>query len=536
MVPRVLVSATSSSSGKTTVVCALAKAIGRLFSKKTSIVKIGPDYIDPLFHSKVVGARTGNIDLFFNSVPDAVSVFERDVYGSDLALLEGAMGFYDGVSNSVEASSFRVAQALECPVLLVVDAKGKGVSICAEIKGIIDLQRSFEENLLDLIPKSRFAVLLNRCSKSSFDSLSKKIAEVCGVETIGFVEDNPAFFIGSRHLGLVTPDAVNGLDGKIEALASSVERTVDFARLFDFARRSVPLSDRKTVNEEEELSRKRIASFVPPVSFVPSVRIAVARDDAFCFYYRENFDMLRFFGAELSFFSPLRNEPVPDGCSGLYIGGGYPELFWSTLLDSRASAFSIRRFCLSGAPVFAECGGFMYLQMLGVLPGSFEKKDRLVRFGYVELEALEDSFLLKKGEKVRGHEFHYFDSTDNGESFKAAKPNGKTWLCEMVASPECRVKKGCGVQLPSIEKNIVAGFPHLYFPSNPSVAENFVDAALFHASVSASDFASGSKLCGGCSGCATCPSRNDCSGCGGCGGCKTAGGTAGEIGEQFSEI
>lgn len=506
MIPRILVSAPSSSSGKTTAVCALAKAFGRLRSEKVSVVKIGPDYIDPLFHSKIVGARTGNVDLFFNSQSELNSLFERDISGSDFAILEGAMGFYDGVSNTVEASSFRVAQALECPVLLVVDAKGKGLSICAEIKGVVDFQRNVEDSLLSLIPKSRFAVLLNRCSESLFRTLSSKIDEFCGVEVVGYIENNPDFAIESRHLGLVTPDAVEGIEEKLEKLASSVERTVDFERLLSFARRSVPLNLRNLNDDEESLSLKRILSFVPPVSFVPSVRIAVARDEAFCFYYRENLDLLRSFGAEIVFFSPLKNEPVPKNCFGLYIGGGYPELFWNELLSSSVASSSVRRFCMSGAPVFAECGGFMYLQTLGILPGSFEKKERLVRFGYAEFEALEDSFLMKKGDKVRGHEFHYFDSSDNGDSFMARKPNGKSWPCGKVSAPVCAFGKKCPSSLPALEKNIVAGFPHLYFPSNPGVAENFVNAALFHASMSGSE----SGGCSGCSKCASCPSKGAC--------------------------
>ncbi|MBR4630825.1 MAG: cobyrinate a,c-diamide synthase [Treponema sp.] len=500
MVPRILISSLSSSSGKTTVVCALSKILSTKFSKKVSVLKVGPDYIDPLFHSKTANVRTGNIDLFFSGSDSALlDVFERDTDGSDFAVVEGAMGFYDGATMNADASAFRVAQSLGCPVIIVVDAKGKSLSVCSEIDGLIGFQEKIESDSKKIIPREKFAVILNRCSKSLFELLSPKIRGLCGVEVLGFIEKNPDFSIESRHLGLVTPDAVHNLSEKIEHLSSSVSETVDFEKLIRFAQSS---------SSENGIFIRPKSTGEKKVLLVPSVKIAVARDEAFCFYYQENFSLLRSFGAELKFFSPLKNEPVPSGCSALYIGGGYPELFWNALADSKITSASVKRFCRSGAPVFAECGGFMYLQLLGILPGSFSKKDKLVRFGYVELTAGEDNFLLKKGEKIRGHEFHYFDTSENGESFTATKPNGKTWKCIKVDSAVLDSKNLCARKKRAFEKNIVAGFPHFYFPSNVSVAENFVNAALLHASVSDCEIS-----CAGCGGCSS-------GGCGNCGGCK----------------
>ena len=227
--------------------------------------------------------------------------------------------------------------------------------------------------------------------------------------------------------------------------------------------------------------QKNIQSYAISSNFLlPTVRIAVAQDEAFCFYYRENTDLLKVCGAEIVPFSPLRDQSVPPNCHALYLGGGYPELFPVQLAENTAMLQSVRAFCRSGAPVFAECGGFLYLKLAGILAGTFQNTGHLVRFGYVTLTANEDTLLCKKGDTIRAHEFHYFDTSHNGKAFTAEKTNGRQWQCieSTVAVAEMHAvgckKNALGAgELP----NIVAGFPHLYFPSNPDFARNFVDAA-----------------------------------------------------------
>ena len=429
---------------------------------RVAVIKAGPDFIDPMFHSLSAHA-TGNIDIFFSGADGARAVFESDTRGCSLAIVEGSMGYFDGVSGGIGASAFEVASALGSPVILVFDAKGRSMSLCAEILGFMKFR-----------PSDRIAgVILNRCSRSRYALLSDMIRKECGVGCLGFLEEDEGFSVGSRHLGLMTPETVPGIGGKMEMLAARASETLDIdgiLRAASFSEASVECAPVRAEPGREK------------------VRIAVARDDAFCFYYRENLDMLRAAGAGISFFSPLADEEVPEGCSALYIGGGYPELFFSRLADNSRSSSSVRRFCGSGAPVFAECGGFLYLQMLGILGGSFRNEGKPVRFGYIELEALEDSFLMEKGGRIKAHEFHYFDTSENGSSFRAVKGDGRSWMCIRVSSPSNAPRCRGG------ERNIVAGFPHLYFPSNPAVAERFVEAALVFESMRG-------LSCAGCSSC-----------------------------------
>lgn len=482
MKPCVVVSAPSSSTGKTTVVCAILQLLCRRF-KNVAAVKVGPDFIDPLFHRYIGGVRSGNIDLFFTEDKRAVDVFGRTTADSDFVVVEGAMGYYDGSSfGSDKASTFDVAKTLGAPVVLVLDVKGKALSLCAEINGFAAFRD--QDGNRSMIR----GVVLNRCSKMLYERLAPVIKSECGVEVLGYLEQNPEFEIPSRHLGLMTPESMTGLKEKLAVLCYFAEKTLDIDGIISLA------------NAANYLESARIERKEPPL-----VKIAVARDEAFCFYYNENLALLEECGAELCFFSPLKNEPVPAGASALYIGGGYPQLFPTELTESRIAAASIKAFARRGCPVFAECGGFLYLQLLGLLHGSFENKKHLVRFGYIELTCTEDNFLCKRGDKIRGHEFHYFDTTENGEAFEAVKPDGRNWKCIQVSAPVDTMRAACCSGKPLFDKNIVAGFPHLYFPSNPDIARNFVNAAI--AFDSYKTVAGG---CGGCSKCASCPSAGSC--------------------------
>ena len=477
VIPRILISAPASASGKTTVTCALLRLLAN-----AAAVKCGPDFIDPLFHRQVSGRPAGNVDLFFTPPAQARALFARQVQGADVAVCEGAMGFYDGVAGMESASAYDVARALSCPVILVVDAKGKSLSLCAEINGFA----AFRER--DGDRSGIRGVVLNRCSPAQYERLAPAIARECGVRAVGFLPQDDAFSVASRHLGLVTPDAVPDLRQKLDALARVAAQTLDVAALMRIAQSAAPL-------DYDDAA-------VPDVAGA-RVRIALAQDEAFCFYYRENLDLLAACGAELVPFSPLRDRSLPDGCHALYLGGGYPELFPAQLAANTAMLQSVRAFCRSGAPVFAECGGFLYLKLAGVLAGTFENTGHLVRFGYVTLTANEDTFLCRNGDQIRAHEFHYFDTTHNGGSFTAQKPDGTAWQCIESAAPVADMRPPCGT---SRAANIVAGFPHLYFPSNPAFALNFVRAA--------QDFSTcGRAGCAGCGGNGGCPAGHSCGGC-----------------------
>lgn len=512
-IPRLLISAPSSSSGKTTVVCALLKLL-----PDAAAIKCGPDFIDPLFHRTVLNRQTGNVDLFFSTESQARAIFAHDVALSRIAICEGAMGYYDGVmalgagegsapAPSAQASAYETARALKCPVVLVVDVRGKSLSVCAEINGFT----RFREQNGD---KSGIcAVILNRCSRSLYETLAPQIRAECGLPVLGFLEQNPAFELPSRHLGLVTPNAVDNLRQKLDVLSEAAAKTLDLEALSALAHTAPAFSYQAFEAQFGAGDEKKEAALAVDAK---KPRIAYACDEAFCFYYRENLDALCALGAELVPFSPLRDKLLPAGCQALYIGGGYPELFPMQLAENTTLLQSVRAFCRSGAPVFAECGGFLYLQLAGVLPGTFSNTGHLVRFGYITLTAAENSFLCRAGEQIRAHEFHYFDTTANGSSFAAQKPSGKTWACMVntAAVPEMPAH-GCHAAAPQ-EPNIVAGFPHLYFCSNLAFARNFVAAARAFGE---------KKQTARCSGCGGCSSRKGTSGsCATCSGCKACGG------------
>lgn len=440
--PRVLLAAPKSGAGKTTVVCGLLQAlVGRGLAP--AACKCGPDYIDPLFHSEIIGAKGCNLDLFFTGADTARCLLLESASGCGVAVLEGVMGYYDGLGGVTdEASAYRVACATETPVVLILDARGASLSLCAQLRGFLDFR-----------PQSRIAgVLLNRCTAMQYQMLAEAIQSECGVPVFGYLPTLPDCALESRHLGLVTAQEVSNLRQKLQTLAAALEKTADLDAILALARSAPPLSCGDTG-----------AASVTGRSPV----LAVARDKAFCFYYRENLRLLEQLGAKLVFFSPLEDAALPP-CGGLYLGGGYPELYAAQLSRNRSMRESVRAAIAGGLPTFAECGGFLYLHdtltdetgshpMAGVLHGDCRNTGKLRRFGYITLTAKRDNLLCGAGEQIRAHEFHYFESDCCGGDFSAEKPvSGRGWTCIHAS------------------ETLFAGFPHLYFPANPEFARRFV--------------------------------------------------------------
>ncbi len=442
--PRLLFAAPASGSGKTTVVCGLLRALKNR-GKGVRAFKCGPDFIDPLFHETVVGVPSGTLDLFFSDQDQLKRLFCRHAAGADLCLMEGVMGYYDGLGAATDrASSYAVARALDAPVVLVVDGRGQSLSALATLTGFL----RFRED-------SRIrGVLFNRMSEGVYSALKPEV-EKLGVRPLGFVPKAPELMIESRHLGLVTPGEIEDLGQKLDALAALLERTVDMEGLLALAGSAPALE----------------APPVPPVPTLPRTRIAVARDQAFCFLYRDNLDLLADYGAELVFFSPLHDDALPAGAQGLILPGGYPELHAQALAANEPMRRSIAEAIQGGLPCLAECGGFLYLHreledmdgrswpMAGVLNARAYRTPRLGRFGYITLTAKADTAFLPAGESVRGHEFHYFESESCGDALRAQKPTGsRGW--------DCGHSRG----------NLLMGFPHLYYPSDPQLIERFLRA------------------------------------------------------------
>lgn len=443
--PRFMVCAPRSGSGKTIATCALLRALQRA-GRTPAAFKCGPDYIDPLFHRKVAGAVAGNLDAFFLDGEGLRRTLAQGSAGCDVAVLEGAMGYYDGFApNEPGGSSYQVARETATPAVLVLDAHGASLSLAALVSGFASF-----------LPEAGIeGVILNRLSESAFRYVAPAIEERTGIAVLGYLPENEAFALESRHLGLVTAMEVQGLQEQLDAMAEVAEATVDLDGLWELAVRApaLPSPPRTPVWEGSQC------------------RLAVARDDAFCFYYAENLSLLESLGCELAFFSPLSDEALPEGACGLYLGGGYPELHARALSGNEPMRRAIRLACEAGLPMVAECGGFLYLQeslvdeegrawpMVGALTGESRREASLRHFGYIEVKTTCDGLYGPAGTAFKAHEFHYWRSSDEGACARATKPSGRRgWDC-MHVTP-----------------SMVAGFPHVYYPANPQVARNFVAA------------------------------------------------------------
>lgn len=505
-IPRFMIAAPSSGSGKTLVTCGLLRLLQRR-GLRPAAFKCGPDYIDPMFHRQVLGIPSRNLDTFFlpdGGVREVLAAGVRK-HGAGLAVIEGVMGYFDGTGRSgMQASSFDLALQTRTPVILVVNAKGMSRSLLPLLKGFCEYEKKHAAAVAGKDAGGEASrirgVILNRVSAGMFPMMKKWIEEETGLAALGCLPQSDDVTWGSRHLGLMQPEEISGLQRQIDRLADLLEKSLDLDALLEIAGASEKLPDGQVPREAAESSEEKPAQTESAEkrpgmpSLIPSekpLRIAVARDEAFSFYYEENFDLLRAQGAELVCFSPIRDRTLPQA-DGLILGGGYPELHAAALAQNEAVKDQIRDLAGAGIPILAECGGFMYLQdrletggsaypMCGILPGTCHMTDRLVRFGYVEIganpeaekgaeaalgsEAAEGgnpaassgTGYLSPGHRIRAHEFHYFDSTDNGRACRAVKPAGsRSW--------ECMVVRG----------NIMAGFPHLYYPSDPQFIVNFL--------------------------------------------------------------
>ena len=470
--PGFLLSAVSSNSGKTAAACGLMSAFKQK-GKRVCACKCGPDYIDPMFHREVLGVDSKNLDLFFSEEDILKEGYLKHTKNADITITEGVMGFYDGMSlDSVKGSSYDVAQTLGLPVILVINARGAAMTLVATVKGIVEFR-----------PDSNIrGILLNRVSAMLYPRLKEMLENELArighdeIKIVGYMPENEAFHLESRHLGLVTPQEMENLQEKVRQAGEILAKTVNLELLEKIAGEAAVW--KAEVSEESE----KIGSLK---SLNYPVRIAVARDEAFCFYYKDNLELLESLGCEVIEFSPLRDEKLPDNISGLILGGGYPELYGKQLSENQSMLTSIRKALMQEKiPCLAECGGFMYLheemedadgnvwKLVGRIHGKTFPTGKLVRFGYVNLQrspdenpisefkeqkSLANSWILP-GENIRAHEFHYWDSTDSGNDCLAVKPDGKRkWECIHM------------------EENLVAGYPHLYYPSCKEFAERFVE-------------------------------------------------------------
>ena len=434
---RFLIAGTNSGCGKTTVTCAILSALIARGIMPTAF-KCGPDYLDPMFHRTVSGATAYNLDPYF--LDGEGLRCHLSSHAGEISVIEGAMGYYDGIAATDEASAYTVARETGTPVLLVISAKGAGSSLGAVIEGFARRR-----------PDSQIkGVVFNDATGGRYPDLLR-IAGDAGVRAYGYMPRKEEWTIPGRRLGLLRANEITGLKDIISALGRQAEQSVDIGGLLELAETAPPI---RQDNRARRLRRQQ-----------RPVRLAAARDEAFCFMYEENLELLRELGCEFVFFSPLRDNALPVNINGLYLCGGYPELHVKTLSENISMRDSIRRAVERGLPAIAEGGGFLYLHdsldgfpMCGVIHGAAFETGRLQRFGYVALTAGKDNLLCGAGGAIRAHEFHYWESDSPGGGFTARKA-------------------GRGISYPCAHstESLYAGFPQFYFPANLAFAENFAE-------------------------------------------------------------
>lgn len=426
--PRIMFSSTGSNSGKTTVVCAVLKSLQNR-NLDIKAFKCGPDYIDGMYH-RFMGIESGNLDSYFCNRDELCTLLDCGKF----SVIEGAMGFYDGLSFTEKASAYEISNITNTPVVLVINARGVANSISAILSGF----KNYRQNNI-------VGVIFNQISPMVY----KKMSDICinlGLRPLGYMPYNSDFSFESRHLGLKCPEDISQ---KLYKLALQAEQTLDLDAIVDIA------------NNAENLNYNKI-----DINKAFNKTVAVARDEAFSFLYEDNINLLKLYGCDIKYFSPLRDKKLPD-CDRLIITGGYPELYGRELSQNKELMCDIKCKIQNGLKTIAECGGFMYLHnsiecadgnyydMTGVIDAKCYKSDRLKNFGYFNMQAQCDNLLCKKGETMTVHEFHYWQSTNCGEDFVLDKM-GKTHLSGIASD------------------TLYAGFPHIYFWGNRNITERFL--------------------------------------------------------------
>lgn len=456
----IIIGAPASGSGKTMITCGLLE----LFKRKGLspwAFKCGPDYIDGLFHRQVLQVEGGNLDSFFETKEQLRGKLARAME-NHFVVAEGVMGYFDGLGgNSTKASTCEVAAITGLPAVLLVDARGASLSLIAQIQGFLNFSADVDERLTR--PGNGIqAVIFNRLSPAMYPRMREQLERFTGVKAAGFVPELPFLKVGSRHLGLVLPEEIPEIRQQMERLADALEQSVDWQILVRLGENVPDFRKKLDTNMCSDIKSLKEKS--------SSFRLGVAKDEAFCFYYQDNLTLLEKAGAELVPFSPIHDKKLPENLDGLLLGGGYPENHGAALEANEGLRREIREAAEGGMPILAECGGYLYLleqlegsdgrdyAMTAVFPGKGFRKGKNSHFGYITVSSEADTPYLKRGEEIRGHEFHYWErqGEETALVMQAGKPAGsRSWPCMQV------------------KNKVQAGFPHLYYPSCPEFAKRF---------------------------------------------------------------
>lgn len=451
-IPKIMIAGMSSGVGKTTLTMGILASL----SKKMVVqsYKVGPDYIDPAYHTFITGRKCRNLDNYLLSNETVQELFTKNMKDAQIGIIEGVMGLYDGAHMQSDiGSSASVAKTLKCPVILVVDGSGIAKSIAAIVKGFIDFDP--DVNIC--------GVIINKVNSAGhYELLKEAIKRNTSAKCFGYLPKNDVSSLKSRHLGLIPSCEVEDLNIKMNALSRAVEETIDLSGLIQLA----------TDQVEDILFEQEVIG-----TGYFDVHIGVAYDEAFNFYYEDNLELFKSLGAKISFFSPIEDKKLPDHIDFIYFGGGFPEVFAKELAENQDIKKEIYKKLSCGMPYFAECGGLMYLTkeihlldgksypMVGWLEGISHMTKRLQRFGYKTLTLNQDCILGKQGDSINIHEFHHSETVIDSLN--------KAFILEKVRDDKLISTNYCGY----IKGNGVAGYPHFHFYGNQQMAINLLQAA-----------------------------------------------------------
>lgn len=461
-IPRIVIAGTHSGVGKTTVATGLMTALTAA-GLVVQGFKVGPDYIDPSYHTKATGRPSRNLDTWLLGEDGVQELFQRNVQGADIAVIEGVMGLFDGFGGTSElGSTAHVAKVLQAPVILIVNAKSMSRSIAALLKGYCDLDPEVQVK----------GCILNRVSSQRhLEILQGAIHKYNPIEVVGSIAADAIVPWPERHLGLVPMSEQAETEHVFQELGRLVAEHLNLTLIKEIADSAPPLQ-----NVPREIFKSTITSEVSK----HKVKLAYAWDEAFSFYYQDGLDLLTHLGVELIKVSPLNDAHLPANISGLIIGGGFPELFLSKLSANHSFMASLRQFHQTGLPIYAECGGLMYLTetiqsfnqetfpMVGLIPGKCRMEKSLAALGYYQGIALQDNLLCPKATQVKGHEFHY--------SKLEGIPQDFPWAFGLQKGNTTPLR-----QEGFARENVLAAYLHMHFAGLPKLAEAFIQRCVAYA-------------------------------------------------------